>query len=176
MTLFRHERAPHCIDPGDWPERSPRPRVLIENPDAAEVWAHAEILREAGYDVATCTGPVAGRESVSMFQRGSLPIEDALPARAPDRTVCPLVAGERCPLVEGADVVITTTALTDARGILAAHSYEGRAALVVEGTSGALTRHSDVIGDATVIQQPVTQEQLLAAVKGALGSTSEPRP
>jgi len=169
------ERAPRCIDPGDWPERGLRPRVLIENPDSAELWAHSEILREAGYDVATCTGPTDGRESTSMFQRGSLPIEDALPVRVPRRTLCPLVAGERCPLVDGADVVISTTGLADARGILAALSSEGHAALVVEGTSRTLARDSDVIGDATVIEQPVTQKRLLAAVEEALGSASEPQ-
>ena len=91
--------------------------------------------------------------------------------RVEGRTLCPLVAEERCPLVEEADVVITTTALADGRGILAAHSSKGQAALVVEGTSSTLGRDSDVIGDATVIEQPVTQERLLAAVAEAIVST-----
>ena len=173
MTLFKREPSPRCIDPGDWPERSARRRVLIENPDRSDLWAHAEILREAGYDVATCTGPTIGRESVSMFQRGSLPIEDAEPVRAEHRSLCPLVAGERCRLADGADVVISTTALVDARGILAAHSSTGQAALVVEGTKRILARNSDVIGAATVIEQPVTQERLVAAVEEALGAPSE---
>ena len=45
------------IHPQTWPESSPKPRVLVENPDGAELWAHAEILRDAGYEVATCAGP-----------------------------------------------------------------------------------------------------------------------
>ena len=171
MKRSKQGRSPRCVDPGDWPGRSSRRRVLVENPDLADLWAHAEILREAGYDVATCTGPATGQSSVPMFQRGSLAVEDAEPMRVEGRTLCPLVAEERCPLVEEADVVITTTALADGRGILAAHSSKGQAALVVEGTSSTLGRDSDVIGDATVIEQPVTQERLLAAVAEAIVST-----
>ena len=73
-------------DPPPWPvagepvagER--RPRVLVEGPGW---WGREDerLLRHAGYDVLQCLGP---RRSQS----------------------CPLLAGDRCPLVEGADAVV----------------------------------------------------------------------
>jgi hypothetical protein len=82
-------RKPRTIEPPIWPARRGRARVLVENPDGAEVWAHTEALREAGYDVASCFGPSA---------------------RA--RVVCPLVSDGRCAAVADADVVISTMTTT----------------------------------------------------------------
>ena len=79
------KRKPHVIEAGEWHERRGRDRVLVENPDAAELWAYAETLRDAGYDVATCTGEHPDGE---------------------DR--CPLIETGRCGLVAGADVVVST--------------------------------------------------------------------
>lgn len=140
---FSH--GPDDVHPGEWPEESSKPRVLIENPDGAELWAHADVLREAGYDVAMCGGPSPKTEDHA-------------------HTTCPLVTEGRCPLVEGADVVVSTTRLTDGREILRALS--GRSTpLVVEGTSSDLERDRDVIGDALEITLPVMPDQLVRAVE-----------
>ena len=92
-AMLGRKSSPSLLHLEEWPARSGKARVLIENPDRADLWAHAELLRKAGYDVAMCGGPAdeAGQE----------------------RTVCPLVAQGHCPLVDGADVVVSTTALTD---------------------------------------------------------------
>jgi len=41
-SLWRHGDKVDQIEPGEWPERSGRARVLIEHPDPATVWAEAE--------------------------------------------------------------------------------------------------------------------------------------
>lgn len=153
-------RGSDDVHPGEWPEQSSKPRVLIENPDGAELWAHAEVLREAGYDVAMCGGPTPKTEDHA-------------------HTTCPLVTEGRCPLVEGADVVVSTTRLTDGREILRALSGSG-APLVVEGTTSDLERDRDVTGDALEIALPVLPDQLVRAVEqvrsgpdaGGSGTTS----
>jgi hypothetical protein len=43
-------------NPGDW-EWTGRRRVLVES---TEAWAWAPVLREAGYEVAVCSGPRPG--------------------------------------------------------------------------------------------------------------------
>ncbi len=58
-------------------------RVLIEHPGSLRSLELTEELRAAGYEVATCSGP-----------RAALP------------RPCPLLADERCPLVDGADVIV----------------------------------------------------------------------
>lgn len=66
-----------------WPETQPRrPRVLVEASDGR--WGGEERLRSAGYQVAVCPGP------------RSRPVDDP----------CPLLVGRRCPLVDGADLVV----------------------------------------------------------------------
>jgi hypothetical protein len=159
--------GPQLLHPGEWQESTGRPRVLIENPDGADLWAHAEILREAGYDVALCHGPSkpTERESRRRRLRYDNPGE---PQHDEKRTLCPLVVEGRCSLVEGADLVVSTTALTDSREILGALSSGGSAALVVEGPAGTLER--DGGGAAASIPFPVTEGRLLTAVETALAS------
>ena len=149
--LLGRRSSPRVIHPAEWPEQSGNPRVLIENPDGAELWAHADVLREAGYDVAMCGGPAAKTEDH-------------------ERTLCPLVTEGRCPLVEGADVVLSTTRLTDGRQILGTLSARSSPALVVEGTSSDLHRESDVIGDSLEITLPVLPQELVEAVERALST------
>jgi hypothetical protein len=167
-SLFGRKSSPRSIHPEEWPEQSGKPRVLIENPDGADLWAHAEILREAGYDVATCFGPTAETEHVPWFTRfGGPQWADPQPRERRERTLCPLVAEGHCPLVEGADVVVSTTQLTDSREILATLSARSSPALVVEGTNSDLERDSDVIGDSVEIKLPVLPQQLVDAVERA---------
>lgn len=151
MSLFAR-RKPPCIEPGVWRVRGARARVLVEVPDGAELAAHAVVLRDAGYDVAVCTGP-----SIEEPELGS------------ERRMCPLVAGERCRLVDGADVVVSSMSLVGARDILGVHASSGRT-LVVEGASHALERDRELLGDATLVPEPVTAEGLLSAVEQAYGS------
>lgn len=161
-SLFGRKSLPRPIHLEEWPEPSGKPRVLIENPERADLWAHADLLRKEGYDVAMCGGPTAEPERVSWFQRFGR--GDPEP---PERTLCPLIAEGHCPLVEGADVVVSTTQLTDSREILATLSARQSPALVVEGTSSDLERDRDVIGDAVELKLPVLPRQLVDAVERA---------
>lgn len=63
-----------------------RPRLLIEDGRPALAVSDFSLFQDAGFDVAFCGGP-----------------GDDLPA---DLTPCPLLRGQRCALVDGADVVL----------------------------------------------------------------------
>jgi hypothetical protein len=148
MRPFTSKKAPPLLHPEEWPGGTDKPRVLIENPDRAELWAHAEVLRKAGYEVALCSGPAASEEHGG-------------------RTQCPLVSEGHCPLVDGADVVVSTTSLTDGREILATLTARGTPALAVEGTASELARDGDVLGDAVRLTLPVLPSQIVDAVEQA---------
>jgi hypothetical protein len=165
----RHERT-EILHPEEWSGPTGKPKVLIENPDGADLWAHAEILREAGYEVAVCGGPRQLEERVTWLRRRPGPLADPGELEVHEaETRCPLVAHGHCPLVEDADVVVSTTSLADGREILATISSRGSPPLVVEGTRAALERDRDVIeGAAVVIEEPVTERRLLTAVEKAL--------
>ncbi|MGZ4398371.1 MAG: hypothetical protein ACXVZ1_08135 [Gaiellaceae bacterium] len=126
-----------------WSSRSSGRRVLVENPDGADLAAHAFVLREAGYDVATC--------------RGAIPVEGK-------ELSCPLIAGKACSLVEGADVVVTSCDLAGCRAILEAHSLLGSPPIVLEAPAPSLDRWNDVAGDALLLPFPVTSDSLREAV------------
>jgi hypothetical protein len=164
-SQFGRKRAPLTMHPEDWPEQSGKPRVLIENPDQADLWAHADVLREAGYDVAVCAGPTAEPERVPWFRR--LFWADPEPVERPERTLCPLLSEGHCPLVEGADVVVSTTSLTDSHEILATLSARSSPGVVVEGTTAGLERERDAIRDSVQLRFPVLPRQLVEAVERA---------
>lgn len=170
MSLFRRQLRTRRLDPGDWRRSAATtPRILVEHPDRGELWARAEILREAGYQVSTCAGPhVACASQPGTGTAAQLP-EDVAPLGAEERLVCPLAAGGDCLLVEGADVVVTTTELVDSAAILAAHRDAGRRSIVVEGPAPALVRAGDIVAGAILVEEPVTEFRLLAAVREALG-------
>ena len=69
----------------DWAFRGPRraKRVLVETDHPCAAWAAEHELAAAGYDVATCS-------AVGSAGHGR----------------CPLLDGERCMLVEDADVIV----------------------------------------------------------------------
>jgi hypothetical protein len=177
-ALFGSKKDPLSIHPEEWPEHDGKPRVLIENPDRADLWAHADLLREAGYDVAICGGPVAEVAPAPWYRRLFPATSAAEPTERRQRVLCPLVTGGHCPLVEGADVVVSTTQLTDGREILAALSARTDLTLVVEGTSAELERERAAIGDSIEITLPVLPQQLVQAVEQArypsLSSESAP--
>lgn len=59
-----------------------RPRILIEDDHPALVISDFSLFEQAGFDVAFCSGP------------------------GHDMAACPLLRGQRCPLVAGADAVL----------------------------------------------------------------------
>lgn len=73
-SLFGPKSSLRSIHPEEWPEQSGKSRVVIENPDRADLWAHAEVLREVGYDVAMCVGPTAETEHVPVDRRRPRPV------------------------------------------------------------------------------------------------------
>lgn len=77
------------LSPQPWPW--PGPRVLIENSDRDAALASASALRLAGYAVALCPGPLPSRR-------------------------CPLVTGDDCALVRGADAIVSSLGLEQPEG------------------------------------------------------------
>lgn len=138
------KREPHTIEAGEWEARSGRPRALVENPDAAQLWAYAETLRDAGYDVATCAGE---------HPDGS------------DR--CPLIETGHCSLVEGADVVVSTCSIARGDRLLAVLGLRGATPVVFEAPKPDFERYAHLAENATLVPTPVTETALLQAVAAA---------
>lgn len=115
-----------------WPPVRSRPRVLVEVPGAH--WRFAPGLRAAGVDVIGCPGP--------------------------DRRMrtCPMLRGERCPLVEAADIVVHALGADDhaSAALLDAHRRAGTRQLVVDVTRA----DDDVVipPGAAVVDRPTTEE------------------
>jgi RimJ/RimL family protein N-acetyltransferase len=89
-----------------WPKDDPRPRILVEAAHGA--WAGERAARAAGFDVRTCRGPRDG-------------------------TDCPLLRGDGCPLVDGADAVVTLlpAAAAHTGELIALHDRNPEVLLVV---------------------------------------------
>lgn len=137
-------RKPHIIETGEWPEREGRKRALVENPDAAQLWAYAEVLRGAGYEVATCTGEHPDGESV-----------------------CPLIETGKCGLVDGADVVVSTCSIQRGDKLLAVLGTKGSTPVVFEVPPPDFERYGHLAENATLVPTPVTEKSLLDAVAKA---------
>jgi len=170
LSFRRHRSDARCIDPGEWPARSGRARVLIEHPDRAALWAEEQIMREAGYDVAVCSGPIEPFERERSFHVRLRTFSDEEAPAGEKPEACPLLVNGRCSLVEEADVVISTTDLPQSRGILSALGRKRTPALVVESSRSVLEHGDYEIGTAIVVEEPVTESRLLEAVSGALDS------
>ncbi len=100
--------------PSTWTaERHHCLRLLIEDPDPVLALSDFESYREAGIEVALCSGPDRG-----------------------DAGGCPVVTGGRCPVLSRADVVLQH--LDPAAGVAAAiRQSSGLPALITVGSSGA---------------------------------------
>jgi hypothetical protein len=138
------KREPHVIEAGAWEARRGRPRALVENPDAAQLWAYAETLREAGYDVATCAG-----EHPDGLDR------------------CPLIETGHCALVEGVDVVVSTCSIQRGDRLLAVLGLTGSTPVVFEAPKPDFERYAYLAENAQLIPTPVTQRKLLDALADA---------
>jgi hypothetical protein len=137
-------RRKHTIETGDWPAREGRKRALVENPDSAQLWAYADILREAGYEVATCMGEHPDEESR-----------------------CPLIETGQCGLVEGADVVVSTCSMHRGDKLLAVLGSKGSTPVVFEASQPDFERYAHLAESATLVPTPVTEQTLLDAVARA---------
>jgi hypothetical protein len=147
--MFGRNKQKHIIETGEWSAREGRKRALVENPDAGVLWAYADILREAGYDVATCTG-----EHPDGHDR------------------CPLLEVGHCQLVEGADIVVSTCSMPRGGKLLAVLSADGATPVVFEAPEPDLDRYADSPENVTFVPTPVTEETLLEAVKRAQSGTT----
>ena len=72
------------------PSTGSRPRVLIEDSHPALEISDFTAFRDAGFDVAYCSGPAAGEAGGEAAGRGS----------------CPLLCGADCEVLADADVVL----------------------------------------------------------------------
>jgi hypothetical protein len=147
----RKQKQEKPLSRDEWPDRydesagrDDRTRVLVENPDRATLWAYAEILREAGYEVATCAG------------------EDH-----EAKELCPLLEFGHCGLVSGADVVVSTCSLGSSERVLGILAARGRPPVVFEAPAPDFERYEHLAGDAALIPMPVTEKALLDAVAEA---------
>ena len=149
MHAFRGRSKTPLLALDEWPEDSGRPRVLVEDPDGAVLWAYTRILDEAGYDVVGCQGPT-GADGGALARR-----------------CCPLLVGEPCPLVAGADVVVSTTSLPQGAEILeVVAQYE--AEIVLSGPERTVEVRTQGIRPVTPLPYPVTRTKLVDAVAAAL--------
>lgn len=133
--------------PWPWPER---PRVLLEHPDRERGLAAATALRQAGYAVGVCQGPLeSGRP----------------PAR------CPLVGPAGCMLVDGADVVVSSLGVErneTCEVIEALRIKYPRTPLIVELPPEAAGRRRDLLGSCDLLEGPAEPEAVVVAVQRAL--------
>lgn len=135
-------------EPGSWPPRTGRPRVLLEDPDGAILAVTESFLSREGFDVATCSGPEEmGRRS------------------------CPLVSQGRCELVEEADVVYTSLrwSYPESRDVLQAlRARHPRTPVVVEMTQPQVERFRDLLQGCYLVWVPAGREATVAAIRRAL--------
>lgn len=91
--MWPRHRPPRRPAPPRWADDDgrPRARILVEHPDPVAQDVLATGLRQRGYAVVTCGGPRAdGMTEVT----------------------CPLLEGERCPGVDGADAIVSALPLS----------------------------------------------------------------
>jgi hypothetical protein len=140
--------------PVNHPSRySRRPaRVLVEAEDGAEAFARLRMLQIAGYDGAWCPGPE---------RRGT--------------RGCPLVNAGHCPMVDDADVVVTSLRLDHdaARLVLEAMDrHHPQLPVVIETTSSSAEEFAPLVGCHRVVAAPTTPADLVSAVAEALSSVA----
>lgn len=90
-TATRDDQVPSWPD---GPSGTAR-RVLVEHPEPAARDTIVRGLRDRGYEVVSCGGP--GAHGDSRTER------------------CPVLHGERCPGVDGADVIVSSLNINDQR-------------------------------------------------------------
>jgi len=126
--------------------------VLIEHGDGAELWAQADTLRGAGYQVATCKGPTGA---------------DGWP-RGPDEETlrCPLIDTGQCTLASGADVVVCDCGVGQSDALVRTLAAGGKR-VVFQAPAPQFARYTDVPRSVQLLAYPVTEQALLDAVNDA---------
>jgi hypothetical protein len=125
------------------------PRILVEHPDGAEAWALAEILTRSGFDVRACPGP------------GSC-------GRA--ETVCPLLVGERCALVQGADAVVSSSRVANSEAIVRAlGAARPELPVFVEVPRPRSERYLELEELGRILPFPARPDEVVARLRGAVG-------
>ncbi len=134
-----------------------RPRVLIEEPDAAEAFAYWSVLTGNGYEVSWCPGPAAEPQHR-----------------------CPLVASGRCGLVASADVVVSSLDLhreSSQRVMVALERRHPETPVIVQAPQHMLARSATLFdGVWEPMRMPVTRKALLDTVALALAKPSATAP
>jgi CheY-like chemotaxis protein len=131
--------------------RAANRRVVIENADGLGAVAQGLALHQAGFDVAICGGPelLAGHR-------------------------CPVVEGERCALLEDADVVVHDLDVDEAQGREVLAAIRGRypdLPVVLELPTEVAQRHSALLAGCHVTF-PFDMDHLVEVVAG----TFDPAP
>lgn len=136
--------------PGEWPGRQGRTRVLVEEADPALGWAVQKLLQNEGYDVAVCGGPEAlGR--------------------------CFLVEDGRCPLAEGADVILNSLSLSqpDGREVVAALRARLPGTPIIVGVpQPQAANHAALLEGCRLMAFPPTSGTIKREVRGVLAQRS----
>lgn len=107
MELASRRAGGPPTEPAKPPETTRAPRVLVENPDSAMLWASERVLRRAGFEVSTCTGPRGWRKAFPFGR-------------------CVLLETGRCRLVEEADAVVFGLGLDGRRATDVLHALRAR--------------------------------------------------
>jgi hypothetical protein len=131
-------------------ERGEAPRVVVESRDLAERWAIESILRRAGFEVVSCSGP------------------EQLPSGR-----CPLVAGEGCPAVVEADAVFYRLDLPDAANeqvLGALNAYASRRPIVVEVPQPRARQLAELLDGCRVLSTPASGAEIVSALAAATAS------
>lgn len=155
LTLRPRNRGPDptAAPPHPWAAAGDAPRVVVENEDAMWQWAATEMLEAAGYEVACCGGP------------------HHLPHQR-----CPLVTDDRCPLIDGADLVINGLGIDDPpnRAVLTAlRTQREKTPVLVEIRTPQLGElHTEIPGCRTV-PFPARPNDLIAGVNDAISGNRE---
>jgi hypothetical protein len=128
-----------------WPPRGDAARVLVEA--AGHRWSRTSALDASGYEVVTCGGPA---------HRGT--------------AGCPVLEGDRCPLVDGADAVVVALRPDDPRTeeLIAAHRrLRPELRIVVQPPTDPV---ADALPDAGVcrLAAGAPAAELLAAIRDAV--------
>lgn len=127
------------------------PRVLIEHADEAKGISLAAAVRQAGYAVAVCPGPAQSER-------------------------CPLAGDEGCEAAHGADVIVAGLGLDTPQSREVLEALRARcpgSSLIVEVTPEEKKEWSDLLQGCEVVVSPVTPDELVAAVRGVLGTRGE---
>lgn len=122
--------------------------MVVEHDDGLWQWAATGLLEAAGYEVACCGGP----------------------HELPDGR-CPLVAGGHCPLVDGADLIVSGLGISQPaeRAVLVAlRTRHEQVPVLVEIPAREISELHAVAPGCRTVPWPVCAKDLKAAVDDVL--------